>query len=221
VLGGRGSRVYFGRDSRLVVKMPNRIRSSLSLLGLSLALVANLLAQQGDDPQRMTLSGLRTFAVYAKVQRSQRTTLPAVDENFLRSKIEQAIRQAGMSIVSGNDVRDGPGAHLSLLYMVIETRDRAGQETGFAAFSCLQAEQTVSLPRLGRYVYAVVPTWRSCGLLAGDSESYSDLILRNADQQITRFLAAWRMVNAPRPAPSFPSNPEVGMVKERTSRCTV
>jgi hypothetical protein len=71
----------------------------------------------------------------------------------------------------------------------------------------------VSVPRLGRYVYAVVPTWRSCGILAGDNQSYSDTILRNADEQIARFLDAWRTVNAPRPAPSLPSNPELGMVK--------
>jgi hypothetical protein len=195
--------------------MENGIRGSVNLLALTLALAGNVFAQHpDDDPQRMTLTGLRNFAVYARVQLSERATLPPIDENRLRSKIEQEIRREGMSIVGGNDVRDGPGAHLSLLYMVIETRDRAGLETGFAAFSCLQAEQTVSVPRLGRYVYAVVPTWRSCGILAGDNQSYSDTILRNADEQIARFLDAWRMVNAPRPAPSLPSNPELGMVKD-------
>jgi hypothetical protein len=198
--------------------VPNLIRSPLTAVGFMLALASQVLAQQAnDDPQRMTLTGLRNFAVYARVQLSRQATLPPLDESLLRGKLEQAIRREGMSIVGGNDVRDGPGAHLSLLYTVIGTRDRAGQETGFAAFSCLQAEQTVSVPRLGRYVYAVVPTWRSCGILAGDDESYSDTILRNADEQIARFLAAWRMVNASRPAPSFPSNPELGMVKEGTS----
>jgi hypothetical protein len=198
--------------------MHNPIRSSLGLLGLSLALVGQVFAQHSDDdPQRMTLTGLRNFAVYARVQLSERATLPAIDENRLRSKMEQEIRREGMSIVGGNDVRDGPGAHLSLLYIVIETRDRAGQATGFAAFSCLQAEQTVSVPRLGRYVYAVVPTWRSCGILAGDTESYSGTIERNADEQIVRFLGAWRSVNAPPPAPSLPSNPELGMSGRRES----
>jgi hypothetical protein len=191
--------------------MSNLIRRPLSFLGFSLALVGNLLAQQADDdPQRMTLTGLRNFAVHARVQLSKGATLAAIDENRLRSRIEQEIRREGMSIVRGNDVRDGPGAHLSLLYVVIETRDRAGEETGFAAFSCLQAEQTVSVPRLGRYVYAVVPTWRSCGILAGDTQSYSGTIERNADEQIARFLHAWRMVNAPHPAPASPSGPELG-----------
>ena len=106
-------------------------------------------------PQRITHIGLRNFAVYGRVQLSRRATLPAVDERLLRSKLEQAIRREGMSIVGGNNVRHGAGAHLSLLYTVTETRDRARQETGFAALSCLQAEQTVSLPRLGRNVYAV------------------------------------------------------------------
>lgn len=176
--------------------MANSIRSPLNLLALTLALAGQALAQQpDDDPQRMTLIGLRNFAVHARVQLSRQSTLPAVDESLLRGKIERAIRQEGMAIVGGNDVRDGPGAHLSLLYTVIETRDLAGQGTGFAAFSCLQAEQTVSVPRLGRYVYAVVPTWRSCGVLAGDAASYSGTIERNADEQIGRFLEAWRMVN--------------------------
>jgi hypothetical protein len=196
--------------------MSNIIGCPLKVFGFSLLLAGNLLAQGAqDDPQRMTLVGLRNFAVHAQVQLSERTTLPPIDQNRLRSKMEEAIQQEGMSIVRGNDVRDGPGAHLSLLYIVIETRDGAGQETGFAAFSCLQAEQTVNLPRLGRYAYAVVPTWRSCGIVAGNTESYRGTIERNADKQIARFLAAWRIVNPPRPAPSLPSNPELGMVGER------
>jgi hypothetical protein len=192
--------------------MANAIRSPLNLLALALALTGKALAQQpDDDPQRMTLTGLGRFAVHARVQLSQGATLPAIDENRLRGKLERAVLGAGMSIVGGNDVRDGPGARLSLLYVVIETRDNAGQESGFAAFSCLQAEQTVSVPRLGRYVYAVVPTWRSCGILAGATQSYSGTIERNADEQIARFVEAWRMVNAPRPARPLRSNPELGM----------
>jgi hypothetical protein len=193
--------------------MSNVISGPLQSFAFSFVLFGNLLAQQGqDDPQRRTLVGLRSFAVHAQVQRSERTTLPTIDQNRLRSKMEEAIQQEGMSIVRGNDVRDGPGAHLSLLYIVIETRDRTGQATGFAAFSCLQAEQTVNVPRLGRYVYAVAPTWRSCGIVAGDTASYRGTIERNADKQIARFLAAWRMVNRPRPAPSVSSNPELGVV---------
>jgi hypothetical protein len=194
--------------------MSNIISSPLGILACSLVLTGNLVAQ---DSQQMTLAGLKNFAVHAQVQLSGGTTLPPIDQNRLRSKMEQAIRQEGMSIVQGNDVRDGPGAHLSLLYIAIETRDRAGQEAGFAAFSCLQAEQTVSVPRLGRYVYAVAPTWRSCGIVAGDTGSYSGTIERNADKQIARFLAAWRMVNPPRSPPSFPLNTELGMASEATS----
>jgi hypothetical protein len=194
------------------MKMQNMIRSPASLLGLLLALAGDLFAQQAeDDPQRKTLVGLRNFAVHARVQLSERAILPAIDENHLRSKIEQSIRREGMTIVGGNDVRDGPGAHLSLLYLVMETRDTTGEETGFAAFSCLQAEQTVSLPRLGRYVYAVVPTWRSCGILAGDTASYRGTIERNADEQIARFLEAWRAVNAPPRSRAVPQNTELGL----------
>jgi hypothetical protein len=191
------------------------ISGPFNVFGFSLLLVGNLLAQGAqDDPQRRTLVGLKNFAVHAQVQLSEQTSLPPIDQNRLRSKMEQAIRQEGMAIVRGNDVRDGPGAHLSLLYIVIGTRDRAGQEVGFAAFSCLQAEQTVSVPRLGRYVYAVAPTWRSCGIVAGDTGSYSGTIERNADKQIARFLAAWRTVNPPRPAAVTP-NAELGMVGDR------
>jgi hypothetical protein len=194
--------------------MSNVISGPLKVFPFSLVLAGNILAQEAqDDPQRMTLVGLRSFAVHAQVQLSERTTLPPIDQNRLRSKMEQAIRQEGMSIVRGNDIRDGPGAHLSLVYIVIETRDRTGQESGFAASSCLQAEQTVNVPRLGRYVYAVVPTWRSCGIVAGDTESYSGTIERNADKHIARFVAAWRTVNLPRPAPSLPSNSELGLVR--------
>ena len=182
------------------------------MISMSIALAGNLLAQQpDDDPQRMTLTGLRNFAVHARVQLSERATLPAIDEGRLRSKIEREIRREGMAIVGGDDVRDGPGAHLSLLYVVIETRAQAAQETGFAAFSCLQAEQTVSVPRLGRYVYTVAPTWRSCGILAGGTDSYGGTIERNADEQIARFIEAWRMVNSPPPTPVSPSTPELGI----------
>jgi hypothetical protein len=191
--------------------MSDLFRRSLKLLGISVAIAGKAFTQQPDeDPQHMTLTGLKNFAIHARVQLSERATLPAIDENHLHSKIEQEIRREGMTIVGGNDVRDGPGAHLTLLYVVVETRDKMGEESGFAAFSCIQAEQTVSVPRLGRYVYAVVPTWRSCGILAGDTESYRGTIERNADEQIARFLNAWRMVNRPRPAPSK-STPELGL----------
>jgi hypothetical protein len=172
------------------------IRAPLAAAGLSLALASSAFSQQTVDPQRMTLTGLKNFAVYARVQVSGQATLPAIDESHLRSKLEQEIRREGMSIVRGNDVRDGPGAHLSLLYLVLETRDRGGNEIGFAAFSCIQAEQTVSVTRLGRYVYAVVPTWKSCGVLTGNTPAYRATIERNADEQIGRFLEAWRSVNA-------------------------
>jgi len=177
------------------------LRRSLDLLGFSLAMAGNLFAQQTeDDPQRMTLTGLRAMAVHARVQLSERATLADIDESLLRSKLEQGIRREGISVVTRNEVRDGSGAHLSLLYLVLETRDKAGEKSGFAAFSCLQLEQHVIVPRLGRYAYAVVPTWRSCGVLMGSPEAYSGTIQRNADEQIARFVEAWRSVNSPRPA---------------------
>jgi hypothetical protein len=187
------------------------IASLLTAVGLSLALAGSLSSQQiVTDPQKMTLVGLKNFAVYARVQLSGKATLPLIDESELKNKMEQIIRREGMTIVRDNDVRDGPGAHLSLLYLVLETRDRKGQQTGFAAFSCIQAEQTVSVTRLGRYAYAVVPTWRSCGVLTGNTEAYRVTLERNVDEQLGRFLEAWRSVNAPRPQPSSP-NPELGM----------
>ena len=188
--------------------MENGMRSLLILVGISLGPVGHLPGQQADEPQRRTLVGLRFFAVHARVQVSEGAALPPVDEHRLRSKIEREIQREGMRIVGRNDVRDGPGAHLSLLYLVAPTRDNAGRETGFAAMSCLQAEQTVSVPRLGRYVYTVAPTWRSCGLLAGNPGSYRGTIEHNADEQILRFLEAWRSVNAAAPPPEFPATPE-------------
>jgi hypothetical protein len=186
------------------------MRSLLPAAGISLTLAGNLSSQQiVSDPGKLTLTGLRNFAVYARVQLSGKATLPPIDEDALRSKMEQLIRREGMTVVQNDDVRDGPGAHLSLLYLVLETRDRKGQQAGFAAFSCIQAEQTVSVVRLGRYAYAVVPTWRSCGVLTGNTEAYRVTLERNVDEQIARFLEAWRSVNG-RPQPSSP-NPEIGM----------
>lgn len=139
------------------------------------------------------------------------------------------MRPEGISVLGGGDVRDGSAAQISLLYLVIETRDKAGQETGFAASSCLHVAQTVSVPRLrlaGRPTYAVVPTWRSCGILVGDTQSYSDTILRNADEQIARFLTAWRAVNRPvqhhpgRPLPSWGSSRSVSKTLKRPGGCT-
>jgi hypothetical protein len=202
------------------------IRSSLNTLGLLLALGGNLFAQHPDqDPQRITLARLRKFAVYARVQLSHEATLQRIDENLLRARIESALRREGIAIDSGKDVRDGSQASVDLLYLVMETKDQTGQTIGFAASSCLQASQMVRIPRLTtpkRIAYAVVPTWHSCGLLVGDSASYGATILQNADEQIIRFIDAWRFANAPPPDPSFPGLPELGMVgarvKERTSK---
>lgn len=172
----------------------------------------------------MTLMGLRKFAVHVKVQLAEGATLRRIDESLLRTRMELALGQLGVVIDSGSTVRDGSAASISLLYLVVETRDQSGKETGFAASSCLQAAQIVRIPRLttDRHIaYAVVPTWRSCGILVGDTDSYTATILRNADQQIARFLQAWRIVNTPRPTPAV-SSPELGIVrdgvKERTSK---
>jgi hypothetical protein len=182
--------------------------------GFLLALVSSLPAQQpSDNPERMTLTGLRRFAVYAKVQVSERATLPRIDESLLRSKVELAMRREGISILSDHDVRDGSAAHISLSYLVTEISNNEGLPTGFAASSCLHAAQTVSLPRLsvtGRPAYAVVPTWHSCSIMAGDNGSYREKILQNADEQIARFLNAWLTVNKPSPAPSTFA-PELGV----------
>jgi hypothetical protein len=195
--------------------MPKAIRSTLGLLGFLLPLAGNLIGQQAEgESQRVTLTGLKKFAVYARVQLAQGAGLERVDELLLRTRMELAMQEAGISVVRENDVRDGSQATLSLLYLVMETRDRTGRETGFAASSCLQASQIVRIPRLTttkRFVYTVVPTWRSCGLLAGDSQAFRSTILQNADEQISRFLDAWRIVNAPPPASPFPSTPELGM----------
>ena len=200
------------------------MRSPLSLLGFSLALAGNLLAQQTDvETQRASLTGLRNFAVYARVQLSDAATLERVDESSLRTRIELAIQEAGISVVRERDVRDGAEASLSLLYLVVETRNGNGRQTGFAASSCLQAAQLVRIPRLTtpkRFVYTVVPTWRSCGLLVGSGEAYTSTILRNADEQIAKFLEAWRTVNAPPPASPSPTTPELGFsVELPADRC--
>jgi hypothetical protein len=180
--------------------MPNPLRASLSLAGLSLVLTAVLPAQQSDDdPQRKTLTGLRSFAVSARVQVSNPASLPPVDEALLRSRLENAIRQAGMLVQGPNDVRNGTQAEVGLHYLVVGMRDSWGRENRFAASSCVEASQLVRLQRIttsGAPVYAVVPTWRSCGMLVGDSASFSGAILRNADEQIARFVEAWRMANA-------------------------
>jgi hypothetical protein len=187
------------------------IRTLLSLGLLGLAYAGNLFAQRIDaETQRATLTNLRNFAVYARVQFSQSATLARIDESSLRSRIETALRREGIAIDTRADVRDGSQASLDLLYIVMQTRN--GKATGFAASSCLQVSQMVRIPRLTtpkHIAYAVVPTWRSCGLIVGDSASLSPTILQNADEHMTRFIDAWRFVNAPPPPPSVPAGSEL------------
>ena len=186
--------------------MSQLLRVSLSLAGVFVALTRTLAAQQSDDdPQRKTLNGLHTFAVHARVQLSNRASLPPVDEALLRSRLEDAIRQAGMSVQGINDVRNGTQAAVGLNYLVVATGDGWARQNGFAASSCIEASQLVRLQRItssGAPVYAVVTTWRSCGLLVGDKVSFSGTILRNADEQIARFIEAWRIANARRVQPT-------------------
>ena len=69
----------------------------------------------------------------------------------------------------------------------------------------------VRIPRLTtpkHIAYAVVSTWRSCGLLVGDSASFGRTMIQNADQQLGRFLEAWRRVNLPPSAPVSPVGSE-------------
>jgi hypothetical protein len=199
--------------------MPNWIGGWVGSIGVSLALAGNLPAQQADgESQQLTLVGLRKIALYARVQLSDSAMLQRVDESALRTRMERALQETGISVVWDHEVRDGAEANLSLLYLVVETRDQTGRKTGFAASSCLQAAQIVRIPRLTtpkHIAYTVVPTWRSCGLLVGDAAAYPATILRNADEQLARFLEAWRSVNVPpKPAGSLAS-PELGMVFPR------
>jgi hypothetical protein len=152
--------------------------------------------------------------VYARVQLPPTAALQRIEESVLRGRIESALRRRGITIDTRNDVRDGSQASLDLLYMVLETRDKAGQATGFVASSCLQASQMVRIPRLTtpkHIAYAVVSTWRSCGLLVGDSASFRQTLLQNADEHMTRFIDAWRFVNAPPPDSSFPRAAAIGL----------
>ena len=196
--------------------MPNGIRSLVSLAGVGFVLAGNLSAQRIDaETQRATLTGLKNLAVHARVQFSQSATLQRIDESGLRSRIEGALRREGISIETRNDVRDGSQASLDLLYLVMETKDKDGQAIGFAASSCLQASQMVRIPRLTtpKHIdYAVVSTWRSCGLLVGDTASFRPTVLQNADEHITRFIDAWRFANAPPPDPGFPPTSELSML---------
>src|SRR5919107_1280592 len=182
--------------------MSRPLRSTLSLLGSLLAFTSAVPAQQSDeDPQQKTLKGLRLFAVHARVQLSDPAALPAVDEALLRSRLEDAIQRAGMQVQKANDVRNGTQAEVGLQYLVVSTRDQWGRTSRFAASSCIEVSQLVRLQRITPTVapvYAVVPTWRKCGMLVGDNVSFSGTILRNADEQIARFIGAWRMANAPR-----------------------
>jgi hypothetical protein len=194
--------------------MNKRTRNLLNFLGFPLALVSNLRAQQPhDDPERRTLTNLRAFAVHAQVQVSQHATLDRIDESLLRAKVELAMRREGISVQGPGDVRDGSQAQISLVYLVLETGNDAGRETGFAASACLHASQLVTIPRLsaGRTTYAVAPTWSSCGMIVGARDSFRASILDNADEQIARFLSAWRAVNPSRPAPPVIANPELGL----------
>src|SRR3954452_24585358 len=192
---------------------PVHFRRSLLVLVLSLAFAPHLLAQQTEaETQRATLTGLRRFAVYARVQLSQDATLARIDEAALRSRIEAVLRREQISIDGPGNVRDGSQASLDLLYIVMQTRN--GKATGFAASSCLQVSQMVIIPRLTtpkHIAYAVVPTWRSCGLLVGDSASLGPTILQNASEHMTRFIDAWRLANAPPPDPGFPRASELSV----------
>jgi hypothetical protein len=146
----------------------------------------------------MTLRGLHHFAVHARVQLSGEAPLQALDQGVLRAKLEAALRREGIGVVGETDVRDGTQAEIGFQYLVIGTPNQPGGRTGFVASTCIEAAQLVKLQRItksGAPVYAVVPTWRSCGIVLGDSASYTQKMLQTADQQIGRFIRAWRGVN--------------------------
>ncbi len=193
------------------------MRSSIVVLGILLLRPPHLAAQTEAETQRATLTGLRSFGVHASVQLSQGASLESIDERVLRARVEDALRREGIVIQSPSGVQDGSQASLDLLYVVMQTKDTAGRALGFAASSCLQASQMVRIPRLTtpkHIAYAVVSTWRSCGLLVGDSASFRATMVQNADQQLARFLEAWRRVNLPLPPPASPGSPEARVSME-------
>ena len=116
----------------------------------------------------------------------------------IASTLKLAIQQEGLELQGPNDVRDGAAAQVSLVYLVLTTKDQAGHDAGFAASSCIHAAQLVRIPRVignRQITYTMSPTWSSCGMMVGDTASYRDKILENADEQISRFRSAWRAAN--------------------------
>jgi hypothetical protein len=191
-------------------------RHLTQVTGVVFALASGLHAQQSEDPQRTTLSGLRNVAVHARVQVAGGARLQRFDEALLRTKVANAMRQEGIGVQDAEDVRDGSAAQISLVYLVLPVGANAGPKAGFVASSCFHALQLVRIPRLergGRIAYTVAPTWSSCGLMVGDTASYGKRILQNADVQIARFLSAWRSVNSSRPAPPDVLPPELGLLQ--------
>lgn len=185
-----------------------RVCRFIYLGGVLLTLGGSVSAQEVNEHQRTSLAGLKTFAVHARVQVAGQAALERIDETRLRDKMERAVRREGIVIQDGGDVRNGSAAQISLTYLVMPIRNEAGHEAGFAASSCIHASQYVRLPRQevgGRIVYTVAPTWSSCSMMVGDTSSYRNTILRNADGQIARFLDAWRSVNPVRRAAPAPS----------------
>jgi hypothetical protein len=178
--------------------MPRFLRFFLLLGGLHPALSTLLSAQSDGDPQQKTLNALRTFAVHAQVQISDPAALSRVDEGLLRERLEDAVRREGLTVQQSGDVRNGTQAEVALQYLVVTLPDSWGRPSSFAASSCIEASQLVRLQRItptGAPVYAVVPTWRTCGMLVGDKAAFRGTILRNADEQIARFVRAWRKAN--------------------------
>jgi hypothetical protein len=190
---------YYSSSSILSTVLHCSSRYVAPVLGFSLSLVNLLTAQQAvDDPQRASLTGLRRFAVHAQVQVASRSSLPSVDVNLLTTKLQLAVTQEGLELQGPNDVRDGAAAQISLVYLVLAIQDQAGHNAGFAASSCIHASQLVRIPRVignRKITYAMAPTWSSCVMMVGDTASYRNKILGNADEQISRFRTAWRAAN--------------------------
>ncbi len=193
-------------------------------LGFCLAQAGILAAQQpSDDPQRASLIGLRRFAAHARVQVPQQSKLPSVDERLLRTRLEMVMRQEGLEIQGPADLRDGAAAQVSLVYLVIPILDQAGGEAGFAASSCIQASQLVRIPRViesRHFTYTMAPTWSSCGMVVGDPEFYRTTILRNAEEQIGRFLRAWRSANPAEKRSKEGTRTALGLVTPAASRAS-
>ena len=147
-----------------------------------------------SEQERATLKGLERVRVVVYVE----GTAAGVEASTLQKNVEQAVRRAGLRVITAAQRESDPDAGLLVVNVASVENTLAGSErrVGYAYRTDLNLWQVAMLLR-AEWIRSYSATWQAPGRLGTcASDALAAEIEKSVDAQLNLFLAAYHAANA-------------------------